>query len=243
MKPVQPLFHSHSPRINVPPDERFVSIAAGSLLLYSAIRGRHSFIKGALATFLFYRGITGHCPAYSAIGKRLRTHPLNINVRTAITINKPRHEVYLFWRKLENLPRFMKHLESVTEIDAVHSTWKAKLPGWPLPISWEARIVKDKEDELLGWRSYPGADIENAGKIEFKDAGENGTEIHAVITYRAPLGKAGEKIARLLTPAFEMVVHEDLRNFRRYIETGEIPTIEGQPFGRKHKKSILSFMN
>jgi uncharacterized membrane protein len=225
---------------NVGNKERIISALAGGYLLYSSMRGRASVTKGALSVFLLYRAVTGHCPAYKALNYNTVDKPENINIRTVITVNKPRSEVFAFWRKLENLPLFMKHLKSVEQIDDNSSMWKAKIPGWPVTLSWKAQILKEEKDELLSWQSLPDSTVFNAGKVEFRDAGNNETEVHAVITYKAPLGKAGEEIARLLNPAFENMVQEDLRNFRRYIETGEVPTIEGQPYGSKHKKSMLS---
>lgn len=207
--------------VNVTTPERILSAAAGGWLLSSALHGRSPISNGLVAALLLYRGFTGHCPAYSAMGRHL--HAQNVNIRTAISVNKPRHEVYAFWRKLENLPLFMKHLESVVQTDSTHSDWKAKIPGVPGSIHWQAEIVKEREGSLLSWGSLPGSDIENAGKIEFWDAGNQATLVHATITYRAPLGKAGEELARLFNPAFEKMVKEDLENFAKIMgETREV---------------------
>src|SRR5690606_40848504 len=54
------------------------------------------------------------------------------------TIRRPRSEVYAFWRRLENLPRFMTHLDEVEEIDARHSHWRATAP-FGRTVSWDAR--------------------------------------------------------------------------------------------------------
>lgn len=202
--------------INVGLRERILSAAVGGWFLSSALHGRSPITNGITAAVLLYRGFSGHCPAYSALGKEL--HAQNVNIRTAITVNKPRHEVYAFWRKLENLPLFMKHLESVEQTDTTHSEWTAKIPGVPSSISWKAEIVREREDSLLSWESLPGADIENAGKIEFWDSGERATLIHATITYRAPLGKAGEELARIFNRTFERMVQEDLENFAKIME-------------------------
>lgn len=204
------------PEVNVGVKERILSAAVGGWFLSSALHGRRPITNGITAAVLLYRGFSGHCPAYSALGKTL--HAQNVNIRTAITVNKPRHEVYAFWRKLENLPLFMKHLESVEQIDGIHSEWTAKIPGVPSNISWKAEIVRERKDALLSWESLPGADIENAGKIEFWDSGEKSTLVHATITYRAPLGKAGEELARIFNPAFERMIKEDLDNFAKIME-------------------------
>jgi uncharacterized membrane protein len=127
----------------------------------------------------------------------------------------------------------MKHLKIVQDMGDGRSHWEADIKGLPGPLSWDAEIVKEEEGSLLGWNSLPGATIENAGKVAFSDAGDNGTELRIVITYRAPLGPAGEGIARMLNPLFKTMIKEDLRNFRSYIESGEMPTTQGQPSGRE----------
>jgi uncharacterized membrane protein len=64
--------------------------------------------------------------------------------------------------------------------------------------------------------------VDNAGKVEFRDA-DGGTELRVIITYRAPLGIVGAGVAKLLTPAFEKIVEEDVKSFKRLIETGLRP--------------------
>jgi uncharacterized membrane protein len=172
--------------------------------------------------YLAYRGITGHCDVYKLAGKRkLPDTVKNINIRTLVTVNKPREDVYAFWRKLSNLPLFMSHLKSVEVLDDKRSHWEAKIPGDVIKLEWDAEIVKEIEGELISWNSLPHASIQNAGKVEFRDADENGTEIRVVITYRAPFGDVGEGITSLFNPMFEKMIKKDVKNFKRYIETGE----------------------
>ena len=63
-------------------------------------------------------------------------------VEMAVTINRPVSEVYQFWRQLENLPRFMNHLESVTQQDSKHSRWTVRTPRDKL-VHWDAEITED----------------------------------------------------------------------------------------------------
>jgi uncharacterized membrane protein len=218
--------------VNVGKLERIGSILAGTALLYSGFKKGNSAInksknagKVALAVaggYLMYRGATGHCDVYSLAGKgKLPDSVKNINIRTNITVNKPRAEVYAFWRKLSNLPLFMEHLKRVEVVDEQKSHWEAKVPGGLGTLEWDAEIVKEIDGELLGWNSLPHATIHNAGKVEFRDADENGTEIRVVITYRAPFGDIGEGITSLFNPMFENIVKNDVKNFKRYIETGD----------------------
>jgi uncharacterized membrane protein len=208
--------------LNVSNIERVASAAGGAYILTNAILKRNlTFTKAISAGLLLLRGISGHCPVYDALGKREPGfHAKNVNIKTTLPINRARHEVYGFWRRLENLPRYMRHLESVKIIDENISEWKAKIPGGLGTVTWRSEIVKDEPGATLSWKSLPGSVIENAGKIEFSDAGKWGTNVHVVITYHAPLGIVGEAAARLLNPMFEKIVKEDVINLKHYIEAG-----------------------
>lgn len=216
--------------VNVSKVERIASIVAGAALIYKGITSHETKKSVPMALsggLLLFRGATGHCPGYWAAGKnKLPDTVKNINIISKMTINKPRKEVYDFWRKLSNLPLFMEHLERVDVIDEKRSHWSAKVPGNLGSLEWDAEIVKEIDGELLGWNSLPHASINNAGKVEFRDADEHGTEITVVISYRAPFGDVGEGIASLLNPLFKKMIEKDVQNFKRYIEAGDIATIE-----------------
>lgn len=216
--------------VNVGKLERIASILAGTALLVKGLQNeeKKSGIAMAIAGgLLFFRGSTGHSIIYGIAGKKkLPDTVKNINIMTKLTVNSPRQEVYDFWRKLSNLPLFMEHLDKVEVIDNKRSHWTAKVPGHLGKIEWDAEIVKEIDGELLGWNSLPHASINNAGKVEFRDADENGTEITVLITYRAPFGDVGEGIASMLNPMFKKMITKDVKNFKRYIEAGDIATIE-----------------
>lgn len=212
--------------VNVGNNERIISAAIGAFLLSSGLGNltRHplsGLIKTTLGGFLLYRGASGNCPMYSAIGKTKGvSHTKAINIRTNLVVNKPKDEVYAFWRKLENLPLFMKHIATVTEIDQKHSHWEAMVPGNIGKIKWNAEIVKEEPGYMIGWQSIPNATIHNAGKVVFHDAmGGQGTELEVVITYHPPAGELGSGLSKLLNPVFERIVREDVMNFKEYIET------------------------
>lgn len=208
------------PGINVGSTERFVSAVAGGWLVCKAFtKPGNRLVNAGAGLYLIYRAFSGNCPVYDYMGKRRLPDPVkNINVRNATIVNRPRAEVYAFWRTLENLPLFMKHLKSVEETTDGKWHWTAEFPGVPGTISWDATIVKEEENSFLGWNSLPGSAIDTAGKVEFTDAGDGRTEINTVITYRAPFGPAGEKLGRLLNPVLEEMIQNDLQQFSNYFE-------------------------
>lgn len=209
---------------NVSNFERGLSVGIGALLVWSAIRRFpqtpvRSLLRSGLGAWMIVRGATGNCPVYERLGvdgtRRRTTH-----IQAVFTVNKPREEVYRAWRNLSDLPRFMKHLKSVRENTHGTSHWEATFPeGNPIAIRWDAEIVKDEPGTLLAWKSLPGSVIDNAGKVEFRDAlGHQGTEIRVTIIYRPPAGNIGSGIARLFNPVFRRLVRQDILGFKEYIE-------------------------
>ena len=201
-------------------DQRTLSAIGGSLLLYFVAK-RHKWDSLLLlgGTYLLYRAVTGRCPVSSA-WKSVQQHTApspNVNVRTQLVVNKPREDVYAFLRRLENWPLFMRHLENVDELDRTTSAWRLKLPGIG-DVRWEARILKDEKNTELSWHSVPGASVENTGKIAFSDAPGDATRLDILLSYRAPAGAIGERLARVLTPAFGEKVKDDVYRFKAYFE-------------------------
>lgn len=211
-------------RINVAAPERLLSAAGGAVLLLDIFANRKvNFLQAMAGSYLLLRGVTGFCLAYEQLGKKeIDYRAPNVNIRTSLTINRPRDQVYAFWRRLQNLPLFMKHLQNVTVLDEKLSEWTAALVGDVGTVSWTSEIVKDDPGAMLSWHSLPDSAIENAGKITFADAGRTGTRVHIVISYHAPLGVLGEKAGRLLNPVFEKMVQNDVKNFKHYMETSEL---------------------
>jgi len=207
---------------NVSTIERVAMIAAGSFLLYKALSGKKkNFTQGITGGTMLARGISGYCPVYDYAEKSGKLKASNVNIRTTVVIDRPVSEVYSFWRNLENLPKFMKHLDSVKETNTITSEWTAKGPAGIGQISWKANILMDEKDKMLSWHSLPESTIDNAGKVYFRDRGNNSTEVDVTISYHAPLGVAGEAAARLLNPVFTKMVEKDIESLKDFLENGE----------------------
>ena len=156
----------------------------------------------------------------------------------AITVNRPRPEVYRHWRGLERLPEFMAHLRSVSTDASGRSRWEATGPAGST-VSWEAELVEDREDEVISWRSVEGADVENTGSVRFRDApGGRGTEVVVDLRYRPPGGHAGAAVAALLGEEPNQQLRDDLRRFKQVIEIGEVVRSEGSPSGQSTRQQL-----
>ena len=155
--------------------------------------------------------------------------------RAAITIGLPPAEVYAFWRGLEHLPRFMRHLEDVTVLDDRRSRWTATAP-FGTHVSWEAEIIADEPGRRLAWRALPGSTVRHEGEVRFVPApGDRGTEVHVEITYEPPAGAIGVGVAKLLGEEPETQMKEDLRRLKQILETGVVVRSEAT-FGERRLK-------
>jgi len=147
-------------------------------------------------------------------------------VGRTITVNRPRQEVYAFWRDFRNLGRFLENIESVTPGDDRRSHWVIKAPGGRT-VEWDSVLTEDMPGEALAWESAEGADIKNTGRIEFRDGPPGrGTEVTATIVYGPPAGDLGKLIAKLFQREPKVQARRDLRRFKQLLETGEISTSE-----------------
>ena len=179
---------------------------------------------GAIATYAFRSHRRGSDTRTQLGGSR------GILVDEAITISRPLADVYQFWRRFEEFPRFMTHLVSVTRRDGDLSHWMAKGPAG-MTVAWTARIINDMENELIAWQSVEGSTVATAGSVRFA-SDIRGTAVRVRLQYNPPAGKAGAAIAWLFGEEPRLQVREDLRRVKQLMETGEIATTEGQPSGR-----------
>lgn len=194
-----------------------------------ADRGRLALATAAVA------GVTALdviCSQQLSRSARHTTSSGAIRVTQAIAINRTPEELYKFWRDFQNLPRFMQHLEAVQTIGDSRSHWVAKAPAGTT-VEWEAEITQDQPNDLIAWRSLEGADVDNAGSVQFtRQPDGRGTIVKVEMIYSPPAGVIGASIAKLFGEDPEWQVKDDLRRFKQVIETGEIITTEGQSAGR-----------
>lgn len=214
-----------SSKLNVGTTERIISVVAGTILGVFAARKFNSTTGKILAVagvVLLKRGVTGVCEVNSLMNRNTAHKRASaMEIESTLTIDKSRKEVFTFWRNLENLPRFMKHLKDVTVLDDQRSSWSAKLPGGVGKVSWEAVIEQEEENKLLCWTSLPGSTIDNAGEIQFADAAPGKTEIRAKISYRLPAGDVGSVAGKMFNPVVEKMIKDDLVRFKSLIESGD----------------------
>ncbi len=224
--------------VNVGSNERILSTTVGTLLTVLGLKRRDlpGMVIAAVGGSLIYRGATGHCTAYQALNVDTssgKEDSSDVRISVSYLINKPAAELYSFWRKFENLPQFMTHLESVTTQEDGSTRWVAKAPSlYGGKVEWDAQIVEDRPYEYISWKSMENSDVRNQGFVRFSPAlGDRGTNVRVELSYAPPFGQVGRWIAKLFGEEPEQQIQDDLRRFKRLMETGEVISIEGQPRG------------
>jgi uncharacterized membrane protein len=216
--------------VNVGRIDRRLSIIGGAALGIGGIMSmiNRRFFPGAamltLGSMFLYRGSTGYCNIYKALGlSTAGTSDTGVTLEHTLTINRSPQEVYEFWHDFSNLPRFMDHLESVQVSGPKTSHWKAKSPAG-VPVEWDAEMTEDTPHRI-SWTALGSADVPNEGTVEFREAaGGRGTEVKVSMQYYPPAGTVGKAAAKVLNKITRRQMEEDLKKFKQVLETGETAT-------------------
>jgi len=243
-------------QVNVPPPERLLSTVSGGALAFSGLsrRGWSGALQTVVGGVLLYRGITGHSFVYQALHINRAQHPfpsINITsipdregfrVQRSLTIRRSPQDLYAFWRNAENTPLYIPLIESVHKIDERRSHWIATSPIGQR-MEWDVEITQDQPGRLIGWQVYNKASIGNGGNISFREAPrQRGTITTLEVDFVGHKGLQNTLeipvIGKVTGLFLESWVLETLRCFKALMETGEVPTLTGQPTGRPVKQAF-----
>src|SRR3954468_21106171 len=146
----------------------------------------------------------------------------HVTLKTSVTIHKDPAEIYQFWRDFRNLPRFMRHVASVSETSNGHLRWSGKGPVGR-SLTWEAEIVADRPNERIAWRSLEASMLPNHGSVLLRRAPQDrGTEVHLTVGFEPPGGVLAAKVVRLFEGIPEQQLKNDLRRLKQILETGDV---------------------
>jgi len=146
--------------------------------------------------------------------------------KRSIIIDRPAKELYRFWRDVRNLPLLVEALQSVEPLNEIRTRWTMSSAAG-LPITWEAELTSDRNDEMIGWRSVDGSVVETAGYVRFlPTVGGRGTLVRVALEYYPPAGYLGAGVTALFGRSPVFMVEQALRQFKQLFETGEIARAE-----------------
>lgn len=243
VRPERPPDREREERVNVGPSGRLASVSLGGSLVGYGLR-RRGTIRGktaaAIGGYLVYRGVSGHCLAYSALeidtASRHRLEPgaseTAVTAERSITVNAPAEELHEFWRDPERLSEIAGTYADVHRASEDSVRWTVHGP-MSRTRSWKMRVVEERPGELLRWESAEAAKVPSEATVRFEPApGDRGTEVSLRIRWDPPAGRLGAAVLERFGVVPSTVLATALRRCKSLAETGEVPTLEGNPSAR-----------
>jgi uncharacterized membrane protein len=142
-----------------------------------------------------------------------------IDVHKTINVNAPADEVYAFWRRCENFPRFMAHVKEVRDLGNGRFHWTAAGPAGT-DVQWDAVVTRDEPGRLLAWKSLDGTAVQHAGIVHFTPNVQRGTQVDVHLSYNPPGGALGHVVAWLMGSDPKTAMDQDLIRLKSLIEQG-----------------------
>lgn len=193
-------------RPNVKKSERWVSLVLGLGLLAFGRKNRQATSLGA---YLVVRGITGFCVFNRLTGRDTSVHEIRLHKRYRVA--QPLSLVYQTWQRVELIPQFMRHVESVSALDDRYSRWKTTFH----PAEWHVRLLEDVPNERLVFRDTADSPVEFYLELSFAEGRHAGeTEVQVTLFYRV---RAADE-AGISAESSERIAN-DVRGFGKFMET------------------------
>jgi len=219
---------------NVTGVERWATIGAGVALTAYALRkrGATGLLLGLASAALIGRGMSGRDPLRHALTPTDTERDIAAKwgwshaalTGHAVTIGKPKGEVYAFFRDFSNLPPVMQNIERIDLRDDNHSHWVVNGP-FGKTVEFDSVLTNDQADTHFAWHSVGDDSFENAGTVDFRDApGGRGTEVHVLVAFNPPAGMLGRTVGGLMMKDPAIMLREDLKRVKMKLETGEVAT-------------------
>ena len=155
--------------------------------------------------------------------------------RATALVQRSPADLYALWRDIESAPKWQEMIADVIATGPKTSHWVMRADG--KTIEWDSEILADEPARRIAWRSV-GGDSNNAGEVVFEPApGGRGTIVILLQEFRQ--GKVATAAQTVFSRNPKQAVIENLRHFKAFAETGEIPRTQGQPHGPRGASGTL----
>jgi uncharacterized membrane protein len=141
-------------------------------------------------------------------------------VHESVEVEAPLGDVFAYWSNFENFPRFMQNIEEVRTTGQDTSHWRVKGPLGK-SVEFDAKTTEMDPQRGIGWNTVDG-EVHTSGEVRFEEVTPGRTRVDVTMNYADPPGgKLGEVAADLISDP-ERSMKEDLANFARIVERGEL---------------------
>ena len=138
-------------------------------------------------------------------------------IEESIDVDVPVATAYNQWTQFEEFAKFMDGVEEVRQLDDTLLHWVATVGG--KRREWDAKIVEQRPDERIEWRSIEGKD--NSGVVTFQRLSPDSTRVNVRMEY-PPEGAAEQAGSALGLD--KRRVRADLERFKQLVEERGVAT-------------------
>jgi uncharacterized membrane protein len=134
-------------------------------------------------------------------------HSVQVEIPVSIEV------VWDLWSDLEQMPRWMKWIDSVSVLEDNPELSRWKLASGGFEFSWRSRILKQIPHQIIQWESVDG--LPNRGAIRFYDR-HGSSIVRLTVAYGIPgiIGKVMDNL--FLGRIVESTLEKDMERFRDY---------------------------
>ena len=141
-------------------------------------------------------------------------------VHESIEVQAPLEDVFRYWSNFENFSQIMQNVEEVRMTGQDTSHWQVKGPLGK-SVEFDARTTEMDPNRGIGWNTTEG-EVMTSGEVRFEETTPGRTQVEVTMNYADPPGGAvGEAVANILSNP-ERHLKEDLKNFARIVERGDL---------------------
>jgi len=134
-----------------------------------------------------------------------------------VDVAAPLEQVWGVWSDLTAMPRWMRWIESVRELeDPLLTEWTLAAQGFR--FTWKARTTRKVERQQLHWESVAG--LPTKGAVRFYGTSPNSTTVKLSIGYALPVILAPLMKASLLRGVVDKELQANLERFKELVEAG-----------------------
>ncbi|MDP9028033.1 MAG: SRPBCC family protein [Actinomycetota bacterium] len=129
-----------------------------------------------------------------------------------IDVNVPVTTAYNQWTQFEEFPKFLQHVESITQSSDTQTHWRVNVAGQIR--EFDATITEQHPDERVAWTST-GGDVDHAGVVTFHKLSDTECRVTVQLDWE-PDGLL-EKLGSA-TGVASHAVRDELEHFKSFIE-------------------------
>ena len=131
-------------------------------------------------------------------------------IQQSVDVGVPISTAYNQWTQFEDWPKFMHRLQSVSQEDETHVSFKTKI--WGISKEFKAEILEQRPDERIKWKVTEG--VTHTGVVTFHELAERLTRIE--VNFDVEPGSLIEKAARGMRHV-KRAVRADLARYKAYV--------------------------